>query len=139
MSAEPRSFAALVRHRREMRGGGMVQQVCEGEVALGLLYVGVGGAVHDDVDILGAADDAYRIGIGYIEVDRLHIRCLRDVGENETVSAPAGSVAYLPAQLTVGASNQYIHVQTVKMLLNASAASFFRTLSSSWCLMARTR
>ena len=69
-------------------GGQMVEQVCESQVSLGLLHVGICCAVDYDVDVFRCAYDAHRVDVGYVEVHRLGVRHLGDVGEDEAVCAP---------------------------------------------------
>ena len=60
------------------------------------------GAVDYDVHLLRPADDADGVSVGDVEIDGLQVRRLRDVGEDESVSAACRGVADLPAQLAVG-------------------------------------
>lgn len=78
-----------------------VQSLCQSGVALGLVHVGIGGAVYHHLDVVVLHGLHDRPGIGDVQFGH--------VGEDIIVSGTSGGVAYAVAQLTVGSGYENIH------------------------------
>ena len=79
----------------------IVDEVGACDVVLSLVYVGVGGTVHDYVGFrfLHFGTDGVNVG----DVKFCH------VGKCVVVAACSGDAAHFVAKLSVGASHEYIH------------------------------
>ena len=93
--------ADLVHGDSKISDGRSVKQLGEGGIVLGLVDVGIGGAIDDGLDMLVLHGLQHGVGVGDVE--------LGDVGEEVTVLGMLCDETELAAQLAVGSGDQDIH------------------------------
>ncbi len=98
MDEEP---ADLVHGDSKISDGRSVKQLGEDGIVLGLVDVGIGGAIDDGLDMLVLHGLQHGVGVGDVE--------LGDVGEDVTVLGMLCDETELAAQLAVGSGDQDIH------------------------------
>ena len=96
------------RHRSQDTRSKVVQQVRHLDVVLGLVHIGVGRAIHDDIDLLRFADQPDGIPVGDVQIDGVHPRKGGDVREDVAVGRSGGDVAHFRSELSVSSRNQYV-------------------------------
>ena len=107
-----------------------IEQLGEAYVALGLVDVGVCGAIDKDIHLFRFSHYSYGVDVGDVQIDSVTTGDVGHVAEDEIVSAALGGISEFIAKLSVGSCHEYVHL-TIRLCSDTAVFSFNSRASSS--------